>query len=130
MRGFLGTCCGMGLVLFVIATSGQATKIRTAAYRLDSADGLELFDANARIVDYRGRRALHLAPEKNHGADKGSMIALVAGSDFHDGTIEVDGAVTPILSIAATARGFLGVQFRAHDHGVKAEDIYMRPTNG
>ena len=30
----------------------------------------------------------------------------------------------------ATARGFIGVQFRAHDHGVKAEDIYLRPANG
>lgn len=130
MQGFLGTCCGLVLVLFVIATSGQATKIRTAAYRLDSADGLELFDANARIVDYRGRRALHLAPEKNHGADPGSMIALVAGSNFHDGMIEVDVAGKPILTMDATARGFIGVQFRAHEHGLKTEDIYLRPTNG
>jgi hypothetical protein len=90
IRGFLGTFCGLGFALFVIATSGQNTTIRTAAYRLDSTDGLELFNANAWIADYRGRRALHLAPPKNHEADHGSMIALVAGSDFRDGTIEVD----------------------------------------
>jgi|SRR5271156_1406624 len=130
MRGFLGTFCGLGFVLFVIATSGQTTKIRMAEYRLDSTDGLELFNANARIVDYRGKRALHLAPAKNHEAENGSMIALVAGSDFHDGTIEVDVGGAPILTMDSTARGFIGVQFRAQDHGAKAEDIYLRPTNG
>lgn len=130
MRGFLRIICGWGFVLSVIATSGQTTKIRTSGYRLDSTDGLELFDAHARIVDYRGRRALHLSPEKNHGADNGSMIALVAGSDFHDGTIQVEVAGNPILTMDSTARGFIGVQFRAHEHGAKAEDIYLRPANG
>jgi hypothetical protein len=130
MRGFLRIICGWGFVLSVIATSGQITTIRTSGYRLDSTDGLELFDAHARIVDYRGRRALHLSPEKNHGADNGSMIALVAGSDFHDGTIQVEVAGNPILTMDSTARGFIGVQFRAHEHGAKAEDIYLRPANG
>lgn len=58
------------------------------------------------------------------------MIALVAATDFEDGTIEVEVAGVPITTIDPTARGFVGVEFRAQLHGERGENIYLRPTNG
>jgi hypothetical protein len=58
------------------------------------------------------------------------MVALVNGMDFKDGTIEVEVAGLPIVAMDPTARGFVGVEFRAQEHGTRAENIYLRPTNG
>jgi hypothetical protein len=58
------------------------------------------------------------------------MMALVSGTDFRNGTIEVQVAGLPIAAMDATARGFIGAVFRAQPHGAKAENIYLRPTNG
>ena len=58
------------------------------------------------------------------------MIALVTDTNFKNGTIEIEVAGVPITAIDPTARGFVGVVFRAQPHGGKAENIYLRPTNG
>ena len=117
-------------VLTALNAGGQATKERTKVFRLDSMEGLETVNTKAEIVMYRGRRALHLAPAQHQESDKHSMIALVNGTDFKDGTIEVEVAGLPIVAMDATARGFVGVEFRAQEHGARAENIYLRPTNG
>jgi hypothetical protein len=122
--------CLASFGLMVLSASGQATQERVKALRLDSVDGLELVNTKAEIVTYRGRKALHLAPPQNHGKDRDSMIALVAGTDFKDGTIEVEVAGVPITAMDATARGFVGLELRAQEHGARAENIYLRPTNG
>jgi hypothetical protein len=101
----------------------------THVYRLDSSDGLELVNTTAQIVDYRGKRALHLSSPQNTSG-RGSMIALVTGTDFKNGTIEADVAGVPITSLDPTARGFVGVVFRSQPHAARAENIYIRPTNG
>ena len=88
-----------------------------------------MIGTNAQVVNYRGRRALHLAPRPGQ-EDKTSMVALVTGSDFKDGTIEAEVAGVPITSMDPTARGFVGIEFRAQEHGSRAENIYLRPTNG
>jgi len=130
MRQFHPQLCLPCLALAVLLTSGQDNKPHTVAYPLDSTAGLELLNTTAQVVNYRGRQALHLAPPKTSEADQGSMIALVTGPDFKDGTIEVDVAGLPILATDPTARGFIGLVFRAQQHGAKAENIYLRPTNG
>jgi hypothetical protein len=117
------------LVVLAIFTPAQSTNSAATLLKLDTLKGLEIINSQASLANYRGRAALHLTPLKQIDKD-GSMIALVSGTDFHDGTIEVDVAGIPIESIDPTARGFIGVQFRSHDHGAKAEDIYIRPTNG
>jgi hypothetical protein len=114
----------------VLNASGQAARQGTNIFRLDSMEGLEAVNTKADIVTYRGRRALHLAPALNKETDRGSMIALVGGTDFKDGTIEAEVAGVPITAIDPTARGFVGVVFRAQEHGTRAENIYLRPTNG
>jgi hypothetical protein len=124
--------CGTSLALILLATTvfgGGKPSTPTHNYRLDSIDGLELVNTTAQIVDYRGRRALHLSSPQNTSG-RGSMIALVTGTDFRNGTIEADVAGVPITSMDPTARGFVGIVFRSQPHGAKAENIYIRPTNG
>src|SRR6266852_4968211 len=93
-------------------------------------EGLEAVNTKAEIGTYRGRKALHLAPARKVENAQGSMVALVTDTDFKDGTIEVEVAGLPIAEMDPTARGFVGVEFRAQEHGARAENIYLRPTNG
>jgi len=116
--------------LIGLGAGRQDSTASTKVLKLDSTSGLEIINSKAEIADYRGRRALHLAPQKDHDPDRQSMIALVTGSDFKDGTIEAEVAGLPIAEMDPTARGFVGLLFRTQDHGNRAENIYIRPTNG
>ena len=111
-------------------SAGPSKSARTSVFRLDSMEGLEPVNTKAEIVSYRGRKALHLAPPESRETQRDSMIALVGGTDFGDGTIEAEVAGAPITAMDPTARGFVGVEFRAREHGARAENIYLRPTNG
>jgi hypothetical protein len=117
-------------LLMFLNAGGQATRVRTSLHRLDSMEGLETVNTKAEIVMFRGRRALHLAPAEDHETDRDSMIALVGDTNFKDGTIEAEVAGVPITVMDPTGRGFVGVEFRAREHGARAENIYLRPTNG
>ena len=61
-------------------------------------------------------------------APNGESYAVVKGSRFHNGTIEVDLAGKPAANAGAGARGFIGIAFRLQ--GGRYEYIYLRPTNG
>src|SRR5215216_4395403 len=89
---------------------------------------------NGRVlwVDYRGRRALKLAPLEGHERDTDQeIVAVLTESDFKDGVIEVDVAGARREGYASdnvsAFKGFIGVSFRVH--GDSAERIYIRPEN-
>jgi hypothetical protein len=87
-----------------------------------------LVGSRAENVVYRGQRAIHLQSRIGHEADDDSMLAIVPGSDFKDGTIELDVAGSPIPEVP-DARGFIGVAFRVQAHPDSFECFYVRPTN-
>jgi hypothetical protein len=116
-------------VLVLSASYGQMPKVTSGTLSLDSLSGLELIDAKAEVVNYRGRPAVHLIPLPNQPKDY-SMLAIVSGTDFKDGTIEIDVAGTPLKDADPSDRGFIGVAFRAQKRGDLAEYFYLRPTNG
>jgi len=62
---------------------------------------------------------LHLAPGQNHETNRIRWVALVGGTDFKDGIIEVEVAGVPIVAMDPTARGFVGLEFRAQEHGAR-----------
>jgi len=125
---FFGLTLALILIAATVFGAGKPST-PTHNYRLDSTEGLELINTTAQVVDYRGRRALHLSSPQNKSG-RGSMIALVTGTDFKNGIIEADVAGVPITTMDPTARGFVGIVFRAQPHGATAENIYIRPTNG
>ena len=100
------------------------------SFRLDSLEGLEPVNARAEIISYEGRRALHLAPLPDPNNPDESLIALISGTNFKDGTIELEVAGSPRAGATPDSRGFIGVMFRVQDHGKRGENIYLRPTNG
>src|SRR5512140_812023 len=124
---------GRGLVLascFWVSGILAAPPAAPAAHRLDTLSGLEIVGGSGEIVDYRGRRALHLSPSAGPRAGDTAVLAVLAGKDFRDGTIEVDVAGAPAAGAPADSRGFIGVAFRLSERGSRGEVVYLRPTNG
>jgi len=119
--------------------SGSSTSLA-----LDSLDGLEIQAAHEKGLDpvkvtadvatYRGRRAVHLLNDDsvivNGNRSGGQSLAIVKGSDFNNGTLEVDVVGMPRVGSAPETRGFVGLAFRVQDHGSRFEAFYVRFTNG
>lgn len=57
-------------------------------------------------------------------------FAKLAGSNFHNGTIEVNVLSKFIPGAPDWARGFIGIAFRINNDNSKFECIYVRPDNG
>lgn len=100
--------------------------------RLDSIAGLELVSAQAEVATWQGRRAIHLSPLPGHSKDDTAIMAVLKGTDFHDGVIELDVSGAPRADADPTSRGFVGLAFRVQgsDSLTKFECFYIRPTNG
>jgi hypothetical protein len=121
------SCC---VAFSAIGVLGQQAS--GSSLPLDSVAGLEVFNGKAGVATYRGRRGVHLSapPGRSDPEDNESVQAFLGGVDFKDGTIEVDVAGAPFPGAPADARGFIGIYFRAQEHGARTESIYLRPTNG
>jgi hypothetical protein len=93
---------------------------------------LEVVGGRAEWTEHRGLRALHLLPlvGEEKLADK-EIYAVVAGTAFHDGVIEVDVAGARRAGYAtddaSAFKGFVGVSFRLR--GDTAERFYLRTEN-
>lgn len=106
-------------------------------FELASTKGLQPHDVTVEAVTYHRRKAVRvmpaaaadaeLAPAKN---GEGGGIVVLAGTSFHDGTIEVEVAGKPRAGAASDARGFVGLGFRVDVDPAKYECVYLRPTNG
>jgi hypothetical protein len=88
---------------------------------------LELKNAQAEVSRYRGSPAIKL---EIHGQDAGDGYAIVKGTRFRNGTINLDVAGAPSKAAGDFARGFIGVNFRIQADRAHWENIYIRPTNG
>ena len=77
-------------------------------------------------VEYKGKRAIKVVEDGQ--VANGEAYAVVKGTPFHNGTIEVEMAGQPAKAAGEGARGFIGLAFRIRDG--RFEYIYLRPTNG
>jgi hypothetical protein len=99
---------------------------------LNDASVVTPHNVTVKAVHHAGSDALEI---RQAGQIKGfdpDTFAYIPGLDFHDGTIEVDVAGSPLPSALPTARGFVGVAFRIDVAGgtFASEGLYVRPTNG
>ena len=111
---------------------------------LDSLDGLDVHGVRdsgpgvvkvrADVAHYRGRRAVRIVNDDSlipQGVFAGGQsLAIVKGSDFKDGAIEVDLVGMPREGAPPGTRGFVGIAFRVQNHGSRFEAFYLRFTNG
>src|SRR5437879_9306246 len=89
-------------------------------------DQLELHNLKAEAANYNGKPAARV--DALPDAANGASYAILKGSRFHNGTIEVELAGKPAANAGPGARGFIGIAFRVQ--GNRYEYIYLRPTNG
>ena len=130
------TLTGLSILLALSSVAQRLSSQSATSFRaipLDATTKLELTNARVLWVDYRGRRALKLAPREGHEHDTDQeMAALLTSSDFKDGVIEVDVAGARRSGYSTTEdstgyKGIIGVSFRVH--GDSAERFYIRPEN-
>ncbi len=98
----------------------------TAPLWAQMVDQLEVRGATVSSAQYQGKRAVRL--EALPDAANGDSFAILKGSRFHNGTIEVTLAGKPAANSGPGARGFIGIAFRLQ--GNRYEYVYLRPTNG
>lgn len=91
-----------------------------------TAERLDAHGVSVASATYQGKTAVHI--DALPDAQNGQSYAIVKGSRFHNGTIDVDLAGKPSANANAGARGFIGIAFRMQ--GDHYEYIYLRPTNG
>lgn len=75
---------------------------------------------------YQGKSAVRVEALAN--VANAESYAILKGSHFHNGTIEVELAGKPGAHADSAARGFIGIAFRMQAN--RYEYIYLRPTNG
>ena len=123
-----GTCAVAVLTVIQVAFATE-TELFLA---LDNAAQVEARNVSVRAVDYRGGPALEVRRLISGAAPDIDTFAFLPGVDFHNGTIEVEVAGSPLPDAPPGARGFVGVVFRvqATDGSFGSEGIYLRPTNG
>ena len=119
---FLTVVCALGML-----TSAHAQHARTNVVPL-RADTLEKINTEAKAVQYKGRAALQLLPPAGQEQSDEGMLAIVPGTNFKDGTIEVELSGAPRADAKPDMRGFIGIAFRVQ--GDKFECLYLRPSNG
>jgi hypothetical protein len=91
-----------------------------------TAKQLEAHGISVADTTYQGKAAVRI--DALPTAANGQSYAILKGSRFHNGTIEVDLAGKPAVNAFGGARGFIGIAFRMQ--GDRYEYIYLRPTNG
>lgn len=89
---------------------------------------LERVGVEVSAVEYRGRAAVRVVEAA--GPEGAQTLAIVSGTSFRNGTIELDVAGSPREGAFGGARGFVGVAFRAQRSPLRYECFYLRPTNG
>ncbi len=81
-------------------------------------------------VNYKGRKTVRIADSGPTGLADGASFALVSGTDFQDGILEIDLAGDTEPGAAPEFRGFTGLAFRVSSGASKYECFYLRPKNG
>ena len=104
-------------------SAGAAPAARQVA--VEQGEGLEFVRAIPKSVSYKNEKALQVVAPGDHDA-----VALIKDLDFTDGTIDVDLAGLPGAAASNTARGFVGLAFRAAPHASAFDCFYLRTTNG
>ncbi len=97
---------------------------------LKSLDILRSNDVVPDLATHHGEDAVRLVLTEDAVTPDCPTFAMIDGTDFHNGVIEIDVAGQPLPDAIPEARGFVGVAFRIQEDLSKFECIYLRPTNG
>ncbi len=122
----LRLCVLAGLSLYVAQSPGQQPK----AIDLQAPDALDSHNVTMRPVTYLGRAAVQVADPAVADLGDAERFAVVKGTSFQDGAIEVDLSGDTLPNAGEGARGFVGISFRVSADRSHFECFYLRPKNG
>lgn len=109
------------LMVVLTATFSDAQEKLTAA-------NLESHNVVFEQVEYKKKSAIRVIEKPG---TRGEAMAIVTGTDFINGTIEVELAGDRRPESDTTNRGFVGIAFRIQKRDtLQFECFYLRPTNG
>ena len=91
---------------------------------------LELHNVKAEPARYLGSNAIRITDDGAMDIGDAGRLAVVPGSSFQDGTIDVDLTGDTLPNAFPTARGFVGIAFRMSADRSQFECFYLRPKNG
>ena len=126
-------CSAVVLLLLSVARILEAQEVHTTdsaaspsqTFALTSTKDLVEQGVKAEEAVYRGRKAVRLTTQ----GEDGDGLALVKGTQFRDGTIEVDIATKVTTPPGQRRPGFTGVAFRTSPDASHFELFYLRPGN-
>jgi len=120
--------CTFALACLLLVPRGAVFAQQTSSGL--SVDKLTLQNVKADPVTYRGHAAIRITDKGPTDLGDAGRLAIVAGSSFQDGTIDVDlsGDTAPDANVGF--RGFVGVAFRVGADRSHFECFYLRPKNG
>ncbi len=127
MKSEMAYAFALALFLAISAASRCQQQQRPARLALEK---LELHHVKAEPVTYLGRSAVRLTDAGPHVLDDADRFAVVRGSSFQDGTIEVNLSGDTVPDAPPELRGFVGIAFRVAMDGSQFECFYLRPKNG
>jgi len=120
----------LALGALLVGSRSQLTgQVRQKAAGLP-LEKLELHNVKAEPVTYLGRGAVRITDADAEGLDDAGRLAIVPGSSFQDGTIEVNLTGDTRPNAPEGARGFVGIAFRVTADKSHFECFYLRPKNG
>jgi hypothetical protein len=114
-------------VITVLAASClfAETPTRVLTFPLHDTAGLIAPNLKTEAVKYLGRKSVRITME---GEDHDGL-ALLPGTDFQDGVIEVDIALKSAAPPGVRFPGFVGIAFRVRPDASHYELFYLRPGN-
>lgn len=86
------------------------------------------FQVTVKKSTFKSKNTLVLEVQGEANGD--NSLAILKDIDFHNGVIEATISGQPVANAGETARGFVGIAFRAALNASKMEVFYLRPTNG
>src|SRR5262245_40281519 len=92
--------------ILVLLLSSSVARSQTRGFALESLEGLKLHNVRAEAVTYKGKKGLRVTEPADRRADGEDTLAILTGTDFRDGTIEVEVSGQPGSGAAEAARGF------------------------
>jgi hypothetical protein len=116
-------------VLWISAAAQSGGQERQKPAKL-ALDKLELHNVKTEPVTYLGRSAMRVSDTGPQDLDDAGRFAVVPGSSFQDGTMEVNLTGDTASDAPPNARGFVGIAFRITADRSHFECFYLRPKNG
>ncbi len=105
----LGRVFGLGVLL--IFSGRHAFGQSAQEIGVPAADKLELRNVKAEAATYQGRAAVRVTDAAAADVDDAGRLAIIPGTSFQDGTIEINLSGDTTAGAPAQARGFVGIAF-------------------